>query len=390
LRPQIGELLLHPFLIPLGLLVPVLLNRALRLPARIVLPGLILVLTVFASGVAGQSFGPGVKIVVSALTVVLVSVSISSEQDFRWAVTGLCAAGTVIAIRGLSAAGTSSALASGLELSVANTVSLYLLPPILLGGLLVIDRNTPKLLRLALAAAAVVMAVNILMSTNRSGALGVVFAGLLLLARGRSVRAAAAVGVLVAGAYFTLDYFEGFKAIDAQIETTVGGDEYKTADKVRPTLIWNSIVLGLENPILGVSPQQLQWELARTPGLIMKFNFVEPHNVVAQLIGGSGLLAGFSFFWLIWSLWTRPPWSLSKTDERDTFRRRAHGCLRMFVLLFLFRGMFASDIHIAPAFCLGLGMTIGLCLAAEVWQPSPNALYSAPGRWAMALDGRPA
>jgi hypothetical protein len=55
--------------------------------------------------------------------------------------------------------------------------------------------------------------------------------------------------------------------------------------------------------------------------------------------------------------------------------------MRMLIILWVVRGTFSREILYNPAFCIAIGLTIGLCLLAETArEQSLDGTPSAPGR----------
>jgi hypothetical protein len=99
----------------------------------------------------------------------------------------------------------------------------------------------------------------------------------------------------------------------------------------------------------------------------------DPHNVFAAIWAGTGVITSASLGWFAWSLWRKPPLLLSlKPAMRTDSRLKAtflapHRLLQMALLLWIMRGLFTREILYSPAFCIGVGLCIGLCISRGMW-----------------------
>jgi hypothetical protein len=164
--------------------------------------------------------------------------------------------------------------------------------------------------------------------------------------------------------------FSNTDVIEHRIDLTQQGYQ---SDHSRNELLREALQIGLENPLLGVSPQQLPYDLARR--LRVQGDAIDPHNVVGLLVGGCGLVGTLALVVLGWSMWTRRP--ARSSASMSAAGRGVHALLRMALLLWIVRGMFSREVLYSPSFAVAVGLAVGLCIRAEVWRPRPRAT---PGR----------
>jgi O-antigen ligase len=378
LRVPIGGLLVHPYLF---LLVPLMLfigpRRVMRFPrhALYALIGFnfVYILSI-ATGIV--SLDEILKIGAAGVTIISTALLVRTKADFRAAVLALSFATTILSIYNIITGGEMFGFGSLADASKViankNAFSLYVLPSLFLALSLVIDRGTPKALRMILAICTLVMTVAIFSSANRSGWLGAVLIGLMMYARGRRIRSLVLVTVIALGAYYTVVHYTGAGEIERRVAQT---EEGYSGDTVRLNVVTQSLAIGLENPLLGVSPSGLSRELARrlpNEGIVIHSSrdakFVGSHNVVLQLIGGAGLIAFTFFLYLAWQLWKRPRFPVGANPVLIQRAYTSQSFLRMMMILWILRGMFTDEILYSPSFCIGLGLCIGVCIVDGCWR----------------------
>jgi uncharacterized membrane protein YuzA (DUF378 family) len=264
-----------------------------------------------------------------------------------------------LAIGSLAVRGLRTDISGGLEAmenANRNAYSLYALPCVLMSGFILLRFKRIDLsVRCLLWGGALAAILGISLNLNRSGWLGLALIGALLMYE-RSMKASLIYSVvgLVVGAAMTL--FFDMSHVQERIAATRQG---LNSDDMRWKLIVYSFEIGLENPLLGVSPHGLELELAArfgAPG-----SLVETHNVYAHIFAASGVVCMFLMFYCGYLMWSRrsprplPP----KRMERFREARRA---LRYMLVLWLIRGFFTHEIIFSPAFSMAIGLCIGLAL----------------------------
>lgn len=243
------------------------------------------------------------------------------------------------------------------EIANKNAFSLYALPAMLLAGYVLIHSKPPVIFRSVLLFSMAVTGASIFMGGNRSGWLGVGLIVALLSWQGRFFRKILFAGAFGLLAYFLIQRFGTTEVFQYKVEQTLEGYQ---SDTIRRELFMNSLRIGLENPLLGIGPEKLRIELARQVKLVDE-PLIDPHNVLAHLIGGSGFLVFFALLYLGYILWQKP--RLLRIYPREAIQlRSAHQLLRMLIILWLIRGLFSREILYNPGFAFGFGFAIGFYL----------------------------
>jgi hypothetical protein len=166
------------------------------------------------------------------------------------------------------------------------------------------------------------------------------------------------VGAATSAVIGILVWRQATEAFERRFEQTVEGTQ---SDRLRGDIMLTSFQIGLENPVAGVSPQQLFFEIGRR--LYSKYHdeAIDPHNVFAHLIGGTGFpctIALFVTFAMLWFWRPKVPPGL----QLGAGFFDARYLLRMTMLLWALRGMFTREILYNPGFCIAIGLAIGLCI----------------------------
>jgi hypothetical protein len=363
----------HPYLLVVVLVFPfIFLQRITIVPRQFVAAfGIYCSLTyvsTFYGGVAPQEL---IKISATILTIVTTALLVRTREDFLAGVAGVCLAVGVLAVLGLETAErVGSDIIGG---TGRNTFSLYSLPMMLLGGYVITQfRNTPTLMTLMIGGAIATAMIAMVLTLNRSGWLGAGVIALLLLPGGRLRVVLVVAAVLAAVLIFFRDPIEIQQVRDRVTKTTEGNE----SDQLRRRLLETSAQIVMEAPLLGVSPQHLPQELALRLGTNKEG--ISPHNVVAQIAAGSGIPCLIAFFSIGYFLWR---WQINPRASPPIAKRfrSARHLLRMMLILWIVRGMFSHEILYAPAFSMGLGLCIGMCLR-----------YSSVDSLQSAADGRKA
>lgn len=371
-RLPVFNLRLQPFLFPLAVAIPITALRMARFPTR-ALVGLMLFWALYAISLVGPSiqrvspFEDATKLAAGVAVVITVAVLVSSRADFVLGSTGLALAIGLLAFRGLE-----EEQENIIEVANKNSYSLYALPAVLLAIFIAVrvDWKKVSFRKLAIPVGLVcslAAAIAIVAGANRSGYVGLALIVLMMgfylvfsprLRLGKKSQGAVLLICLIAAVVAGLAY-KGAEVFEHRYEQTVQGTE---SDTLRIHLFETALIIGLENPIRGVSPQVLPVMLAHrlypdvNPG-----NGVETHNVFAHVIGGSGFIAMGVLLYVAWTLWFwRSPNKRSRESAADFFDAR--WLLRMMVVLWAVRGAFSQEILYNPGFCMGLGLAIGLCM----------------------------
>ena len=137
------------------------------------------------------------------------------------------------------------------------------------------------------------------------------------------------------------------------------------SDESRIGLFLSCLAVGMENPIIGVSPQRLPWEIGRKMQIQSGLNVYDPHNVFGHIIGGSGVICLAALGAVAWTLCTLKPRSGPPLGGSEDPARAVRSLLRMYVALWAVRGMFSREVLYNPSFNIALGLCIGLFILAE-------------------------
>jgi hypothetical protein len=386
LRISIGGLMLHLYILPLiPLFILYAIPRFELFPKKILYSMGAFVFLFFLSITVSES--PDTRFALSEIfkvgsnvvTIFTCALMVRTKFDYRVAIVGFCITAAILSLQNVLAPGTtfdSAEAVDAIQETIANknAFSLYVLPPLLLGGFMVLDHTVPKILRVILFLCLFITTIAIFASGNRSGWIGVFFIGGVILARGRSVKSVLLICVLIAGTYYALTKYVGTETVERRIDQTSLDNE---SDETRYELIPIAFQIALDNPIFGTSPQDLPYELGRRlpdeAVLVNETLLLDPHNVAAFILAGSGFPCFFALLFLGWALWQRPKqWNVlgQTSDAKDS-----HALLRTMVFLWLLRGMFTREILYNPAFNMGLGLCIGLCISQGLWIPKAVQLY---------------
>jgi hypothetical protein len=364
LRPNVFGLSLHPFLVPVALAFPfVMMSRIGEFPPRIAAALLVFaaiyIFSIFSGG--GLALGEAVKIGTSLVTIVTCSLLVRKRGDFVAGVLGLSLAIAILAVNGLQD-DTGSGF-EGMEGANKNSYSLFALPAILMAGYIGTRMPTvPTAVKAMLIACVLPALAAIFMSGNRSGYLGSALIALMLFwdRKGKGLLLVA----MVAGALiFWLTQFGTTAIFDQRMQQTMSGLE---SDRLRQEVVLTCFQIGLENPLIGVSPQMVPIELGRRLSVLYRVNYLDSHNVFAHVIAASGVFCLLALVVVGWTMWAWKPRNGVKIWGKGDPLRDARQLLRMMLVLWVMRGMFTREILYNPSFCIGLGLCIGLCLLAEV------------------------
>jgi hypothetical protein len=381
-RIPIGSLLVHAYLIPLGLLgLFCLFTRLAYFPRHILVwISIFTVLYSFSTSASPGALEESAKIIGGMATIVIVALLVRSEADFRLGSLGLIFSISALAALALLWKHDSFDGADSLDMSNENGFSLYTLPPLLLGSALLFERKGGKYWVMVLPCILTIV-VAMFSNANRSGwlCIGIIF--LMQLWRPKTIRIIPWFLLLGLAGYLAVDHFADKKLMQLRFEETVSG---KTADHLRVELFVAAVEIGMEYPILGITPQQVMFALADK---IMYRHAIDAHNVFGYVIAGCGLIIFSILIYIGWLLWRRPP------SERKTglsrllpFSGSPHfRLLRMMLVLWFVRGNFSREVLYAPAFCIGLGLVIGLCITHGMWVKPAKSKRPLPKYQPLAL-----
>jgi O-antigen ligase len=201
----------------------------------------------------------------------------------------------------------------------------------------------------------------IFMSANRSGYLGAVLIGGMLFWNRRG-QGLLLVGFVVGALVIWISQFGDTTVLNERMRQTVEGNK---SDNYRLEIFQTCLEVCLDNPVIGVSPQKLPFELGRRNQVGHGDNFINSHNIIGHIIGGSGIFCLMALGAVAATLWFWKPRNGVPISQKDDPLREARGLCRMLIVLWLVRGVFTNDIIYNPSFNIAIGLAIGLCILAE-------------------------
>ncbi|MGD9722099.1 MAG: O-antigen ligase family protein [Pirellulales bacterium] len=362
-RPDVFGLMLHPYLVPVAVaFVFLVLSKLALFPAR-VLVGLLAFMTIYVFSMlsAGmQGMGEVFRIGSGIVTIVTCALLVNRRGDFVAGAFGLSIAIAILAVNGLKEE--SRLGVEAIEGANKNSYSVYALPAMLMAGFVCLHMpETKSWIKTVLIACTLPALAAIFMSANRSGYLGCALIGLMLFwdRRGKGLLL---VGALAAGLMIWLAQFGTTEVFSQRMQQTTEGNE---SDEYRKHILLACLRIGLENPVLGVSPQRLPFIIGRYTQIMHSHKAVDSHNVFGHLFAGSGAICILALFLTAWSLWFWKPRDGVPIGGKEDPLREARTLVRMLLVLWVVRGMFTREIMYNPSFNIAIGLCIGLCILAE-------------------------
>ncbi len=357
LRPIIFGRALHPILIPLAASFPfVVMARIHEFPPRILI-SLTLFCGIYLASIfnGGFSLSEILKLTSVYVTIVSTALLVRKRGDFVAGALGLTIAVALLAARGMSAESSVDAVMEGAN---KNSYSMFALPAMLLTSFVCMRmKSTSKLIKLTMLACIVLSLLVIFLGGNRSGYVGAILIALMVFwdQRGRGmVLVAMVIGILVV----LITQFGNTDTFDRRMQQTLEGNK---SDDLRIRLLQVNLEIALENPILGISPEQVPFEIANRIGVGRSGGYFFSHNVIANVMSGSGLLCLALLFAIGWSLWSPYPKSnFIRGQCPALFDGRR--LTRMMAALWFVRGQFTHEILFNPAFNFAIGLSIGLLI----------------------------
>ena len=213
----------------------------------------------------------------------------------------------------------------------------------------------------------------ILLSASRSGFMGMLILGLLVMVgafggAGERSRRTTAAGLVLALSVGLVTYFtvlpprmqQRILNLNPFAEQTAEGSK---STEFRYATIQNSFDIIADHPILGVGLGNFRWVHKHTHG-----RFKPPHNSYVWALAEGGVPLLLAFLGLFWALWRRLGKLRAAYEHHDVI---AHfpNWLRVYILLLLFFSFFA-DVWIEEHIFLLIGSTILL----TQWRPTTAAV----------------
>lgn len=366
LRIQALGLFIHPYLVAVTILFALVgVARLRRFPAGVLTAIQIFVVCYSVATIpGGGALSEMLKVAAAVITMITLAVCLDDMRDFHAGALGLNLAVLVMSFKGIAGEHEHLVGYNPLdEMANKNAFSLYALPAVLIAGSVLLDRKASPRLRIVLALTLLPTVFTIVSSANRSGWLGLVVIGAMLLGGsglGRKLQATVFLATLGIVTYALITEYGAMDVVEHRIEQTVEG---YSSDEARRDLLLTAFKVGFEHPLLGASPQGLARELATR--LRSNMGEVDSHNIFGHLFGAGGALSLGSFLLLGYRLGRRPP--EVRRAPATSPGRVAHDLVRQVMVLFAVRGMFTREVLYSPGFAAAFGLAIGLALLQGVW-----------------------
>jgi len=357
LRIELGGLSIPAHVIPILFALPTIVMPTFqRFPTRLRAVS-VLFLAIFGFAVVryGSDFGDLVKMITSALTLVAMALMVGKREHFVPATVALVVSLLIANVNGLRGGFVDFVGYEPLKnIGNKNAYSIYALPIVLLAGYCMLQFKMKLATRLLFGASIISSAFILFSGANRSGWGGLVLIGVLLAAQTRQWRALATVGALAAISYGALVWLGTSQTFDHRVQQTRDG---YSSDDLRVSMFETAMDIGIDNPVFGVTPQELKYELARRIG--GDSPVLDTHNFIGYIVGSGGFPLLIALIALGIAFFRRPIGKLS----RDTIN--AHDLVRMIVVLFVYRGIFSREVFFVGPFPIAFGLALGLMLASQ-------------------------
>ncbi|HET9053187.1 MAG TPA: O-antigen ligase family protein [Cyclobacteriaceae bacterium] len=363
-RLNVAGLLVHPYLLLFPLAVLFGKFSLTEVPKRVAIP-LFLFFLFFCLG-SLQNVNPVneiLKVAAALFTFLFFAQSVRSEKDFRMISWGFLVVAVVIGVMGFlvgeeTETGGRLGGINVLEgIGNKNAQSLFTLPGLFLSIHLVIHYlRAKRLFPLSVLGVSIFfITIQIFLSANRSGWVGlfVIFISYLVF-YGVNLRTVFVSAVLVIFTYVAIDMYAADIFERKRVQTVEG----YASDEGRQILMRESMLIGLENPVLGVGFDNLTRELAKRLD-INRYGMdrIDTHFLFGYIFGATGIFALFFFLLFLARLVRR---NLYVKDSPIV--RKAWLLLICFVVLFVVRSLFTREILYSPTFMGGMGLVFGYYL----------------------------
>jgi hypothetical protein len=302
------------------------------------------------------------KVGSSVVTFLFFASSVKSERDFRWISWGFIIVAFVLGVIGfflgqeLEGGRRLEGINSLEGLGNKNAQSLFTLPGLFMGVWLLLTylRRRKWIATLTLVVVIFFITVQIFLSANRSGWLGLVVVFISFLFYSGFRKATIFIGAsIVFFAYVAIEKYAG-DIVERKREQTVEG---YTSDIGRQQLMRESLLVGISHPIFGIGKDELHREMARRLHVNrVGINQVDTHFLIGYIFGATGLFTLIAFLLFLLRL-TEKERLIPNYARRDINRIRF--MVMSFVILFVIRSLFSREILYSPTFIGGLGLVYG-------------------------------
>ena len=367
-RSQVGPFLLHPYLLPLGMMVLLGgLRKLVELEHRLQL-ALVAFLALFTADClqGGIHFVEPAKMLITIATIWSFAVLLRDRSEVTLASLGATMAMAVISLPTILApktnlTGYGGTLAGGF--GNKNTYSLYALPMILLSLHFLLDSRCNGKLRWAFGICAGLASIGILSSGNRSGYLGLAVIIALVILRRRKPREVAAVAIGAAVVFFLLSTFGSSKAFWFRLSDP---STSQASDAVRVDILGKAMSIGWHNPLIGVGPPNVSNAISTSVGYSIQMNLsggLDAHNLYAYLFAGGGfpLIILMGILLIVLMSW---PSAWRSTGPPSAAASAGMALMQSMVILFAVRAWFSEDALTTPGFPIAFGIILAM-IAAE-------------------------
>lgn len=381
-RPEVAGLSVHPYLLLTLAALPValgvrnrgLLRRGLGWTGFLFLGGL-LISTVTAEHLS-VAFQIYIKWATVGLTFFVVERLILTTRDFLLAAYGLVLGISLIALRGLYLYRLEPTYYVEVLPGVGsrNVYSLWTLAPLALALLLFSSHSLSRRARLLMLASVIILIVPQVLSLSRSG--WMLIAAIFLMVFAARLNLRVLVGLMVAILVLQLSIEKlGFEErVGSRLEDLRAGT---SSDSLRGSLIFDGLQVFFDHPILGVSQADLPYEL----GQDLFRNATSTHNLLIDLLGGTGMLGTLPFFLCLLVLFQR--WRSGNRAGWFAGRPELIRALPIIVAATALRSLTSDEILFCPSIVFGLASTYGLFTSRPPLR-APALRRPVPGHWQRA------
>ena len=229
------------------------------------------------------------KIATSGVAIIGTALLIRSRGDFVAGVLGLGIASGAMGLYGMRSTFNSAAGVEALDVGNKNAFSLFALPAVLLCGYLFFEMPVKsKPLRMVLKTVCVgaigACVLSIFLSGNRSGYVGCVVIGAMLL-REKKLYGLLLVGMMAAGLVYLMMSLQKTGVFQERWDQTFV--KKNESDELRGSILLACLRIGLENPVTGVSANKLPLAIGSIVGAkYAGMQNIESHNVFAHTWAG--------------------------------------------------------------------------------------------------------
>lgn len=361
-RINIGPLYVHPYFLLFPIALVFVGGNNFLLPARFMGPALVFVSIYFLANFRNASpFSEAIKLTAGIITLVYFANATKNLKAFYLLGMTLIISGVFVSGRVLFLAnGFSSTLAgvNALEgLGNKNAQSLYTLPGLFFALHFLYDSIRSKRVFpiILLFGTIMVIVVAAIFTANRSGWLGALVVAVSLLYRvGFDFRIVSFLALISVGATFYISN-NASEVVEHKVNQTVEG---YSSDEKRMDLLRESMLLGIEYPLIGLGQDALHQELANR---VKSYGApqLDTHNMYGTILGGGGVFCFLAFLIFLLRV-VNPKRFMLRKKSREVEYLRLYQSL---VFLFLIRGFFTREILYNPNFMAALGIGLGMLLS---------------------------